>query len=270
MRQFKHIYLFLLLPALVALMSMQHVHAEDKSSPLGMPVKVTDVYIPGSQVEPIPRKNLSSSLVIRILEIKPASEGFRYDMEVYGLDPGTHQLSKYLQYADSKEPVSELDTALEVTVQHPADTLPKPQKLSYSTPSNLSNYRVMLWTLASVWILIFLLILFYRKKNKDASGAEEVKLSTYEKIQELVLATAHGDLSHNQQAELERLIIGHWKKQVPGLEFMPTADAITQLRTHTEASPLVLKIEHWLHAPSASVTQKEIEPLLTTFKKENQ
>lgn len=269
MRFFLHIHRLILLLVVAFTLQGKADDQSSASSPLGLPVKLTDIYIPGTEVEPVPRTNLSSSLVIRILEIKPASEGFRYDMEIYGLDPGSHQLAQYLRYADSKQAVTDLNKSLEVTIQHPADTLPKPQDLSYSAPKNLSNYRVIMTSLAVIWALAFLLIIFYRKRSRTEGTEEAAAPSTYEKIQSLVLATAHGDLTHSQKAELERLIIGHWKKQVPGLEVMPTSEAITQLRSHTEASPLVLKIEHWLHAPSPSVTQKEIAPLLSSFKKED-
>jgi hypothetical protein len=205
-------------------------------------------------------------LVIRVLEVKSASEGFRYDMEVYGLDAGTYSLGKYLRFTNSQQAVTELETTLEITTQHPSDVLPKPQPLEHTTPEELSNYRSLIWVFCLVWVLVLVCILLYRKpaaKNLE----QEVKVeSTHEKLQKLVLVTAHGELDVTQKSTLERLIIGHWKKQVPGLAALPTSEAITKLRTHPEASPLVLKIEHWLHAPSQSITQKEIEPLLTAFK----
>ena len=79
-------------PAILFLFSLVSAFAQT-SSPLGLPATITDLYIPGSLVEVIPRKDNESSLVIRIIETKPAAEGHRYDLEVYGLDPGPHQLT---------------------------------------------------------------------------------------------------------------------------------------------------------------------------------
>ncbi|PQJ28237.1 hypothetical protein [Rubritalea profundi] len=239
---------------------------ESQQAPMGLPTRFTDIYIAGEKVEPIPRTDSSSSLVIRVLEIKPASEGYRYDMEVYGLDAGVHSLARFLRFTESQLPVTELETTLEITTQHPIDTLPKPQSLEYSTPGNLSNYRSTIWVAALLWVIVLVCIIVYRKPKPKNLGEEVRVETTHEKLQKLVLATAHGELDLTQKSTLERLIIGHWKKQVPGLDVLPTAEAISQLRTHPEASPLVLKIEHWLHAPSQSITQKEIEPLLTAFK----
>lgn len=240
--------------------------AENQQAPLGIPTRFTDIYIAGEKVEPIPRTDSSSSLVIRVLAIKPASEGYRYDMEVYGLDQGVHSLAKFLRFTQNQLPVTELETTLEVTTQHPSDILPKPQPLKHSTPENLSNYRSTIWVLALVWVIVLVWILIYRKPKPKNLGEEARVESAHEKLQKLVLATAHGELNLTQKSTLERLIIGHWKKQIPGLDSLSTSEAISKLRTHPEASPLVLKIEHWLHAPSQSITQKEIEPLLTAFK----
>ena len=79
---------------------------------MGIPTRFTDVYIAGEKVEPIPRTDSSSSLVIRVLAIKPASEGYRYDMEVYGLEQGVHSLAQFLRFTQSQLPVTELETTL--------------------------------------------------------------------------------------------------------------------------------------------------------------
>ena len=95
-------------------------------APLGLPETLEDLYIPGPKIEVIPRTNNDSPLVIRILKIKPAENGFRYDLEIYALDPGTHRISEFLRYATDQSPVQSLDATFEVTTTHPLDTLPKP------------------------------------------------------------------------------------------------------------------------------------------------
>jgi hypothetical protein len=262
----KHIFRLLVASLFSLLLVTPLFSAENQQAPMGLPTRFTDIFIAGEKVEPIPRTDSSSSLVIRILAIKPASEGFRYDMEVYGLDAGTYSLGDYLRFTKNLQPAKELQTTLEITTQHPSDVLPKPQPLEHTGPENLSHYRSFIWIFSVVWALVLVCILVYRKPAAKNLAAEIQLESTHEKLQKLVLATAHGELDLTQKSTLERLIIGHWKKQVPGLDVLPTAEAISQLRTHPEASPLVLKIEHWLHAPSQSITQKEIEPLLTAFK----
>ena len=235
------------------------------TSPLGLPTEVTDLYIPGSKIEVIPRKNSDSSLVIRILEIKSAADGFRYDLDIYGLDPGTHKLSDFLRYADSKSPVSNLPITFTVTTQHPLDTLPKPSDPEAVPPEKLGGYKTLIIVLGILWLTILLLIIFYRKKQIADFTAESPPPTLHERLQVLVTNASRGNLTDHERASLERLVLGHWKEKLPGLENHPAARALVQLRSHPEASPLILKLEEWLHAPAPSISHEEILPLLQPF-----
>ena len=73
------------------------LQAETPTSRVGQPLEIGEVFIPGEQIEPAPRRDRSPSLVVRVLEVKPAEGGFRYDFEVQGLDPGTYDLSDFLR-----------------------------------------------------------------------------------------------------------------------------------------------------------------------------
>lgn len=236
------------------------------SSPLGLPASVTDLYIPGSKVEVIPRKNNESSLVIRILETKPAADGFRYNLEVYGLDPGTHKIADFLRYADNKATISNLPATFEVTTQHPLDTLPKPNDPEPVPPKKLGGYKSLIITLGVLWLVIFLLIIFYRKKQVADVITENPPPTLHEKLHVLVTSAASGDLTDLERAKLERLVLGHWKQKIPELKNLPPAKALVELRTHPEASPLILKLEEWLHAPNPTFSQSDISALLDPFK----
>jgi len=236
------------------------------SSPLGLPTSITDLYVPGSLIEVIPRKDNESSLVIRIIETKTAAVGHRYDLEVYGLDPGTHQLSDFLRYADSKAPLSGLDHTVTVTTRHPLDTLPNPEELEHIPPPKLGGYRTLIIALGILWLLVLLALIFYRKKQADEVASTIPPPTLHEKLNLLVTAASRGDLSDHERSELERLIIGHWKKEIPDLAQVPPARALAQLRQHPEASPLVLKLEEWLHAPNPSLSHTDIAPLLAHYR----
>jgi len=243
---------------------LTHQLVAEHSSPLGLPITLTDVYISGSEVEPIPRTDNKASLVIRILEIKPAENGHRYDLHIYGLDHGSHHLSKYLQYKDDLSPVTDLDTTLTITTKHPIETLPEPQDLEQISPPEQSHYKNIVTVVAVIWTLILLFILFY-KKRKPQTQEQVPEPTTQEKLQQLLLASAHGDLTTEQQAQLELLVIGHYKKQIPKIQDLPPTQALQELKAHPEASPLILKVEQWLHHPNPKVTQSEIQPLLKPF-----
>lgn len=235
------------------------------SAPLGLPTPINDLYIPGSKVEVIPRKNNESSLVIRILEIKPAADGFRYDLEAYALDPGTHNLSDFLRYADTKAPIENLDATFQVTTIHPLDSLPKPSDPKPVPPKKLGGYKTLIIVLGIIWLLILLAIIFYRKKKLTNSSTQAPPPTLHEKLQALVTSASEGNLTDTERAKLELLILGHWKQKLPEIGNLPPAKALVQLRSHPEASPLILKLEEWLHAPSSSTSHQEIIPLLAPY-----
>ena len=234
-------------------------------APLGFPTKVTDLYIPGSKIEIIPRTNNESSLVIRILEIKPAADGFRYDLEIYALDPGTHRIADFLRDADDHTPVKNVDATFEVTTIHPLDTLPKPSDPEPVEPAKLGGYKTVIILLGILWALVFLAILFYRKKQVADFVAENPPPTLHEKLQVLVSAASQGELTDQEQANLERLILGHWKRKIPEIGSLPPARALVELNNHPEASPLILKLEEWLHAPNPDLSRDDILPLLRPY-----
>jgi len=227
-------------------------------TPLGIPLRLNDIYISGEKVEPIPRRDLSSSIVIRILDIKTADNGYRYDIEAYGLDPGTYALKDFLRRIKDQSPITTLDTQLKVTTELPLDTLPPPEDLTHTPPEKLGGYRALLITLGSLWIIGFLFILFYKKKKPAVQETVERELTLQERLAPLVTSAAKGKLTTGEQASLERLIMAHWKEKLPDLQ-------IPELRKHPESSPLLLKLEHWLHSPSPETSQEEIATLLSPY-----
>ena len=234
-------------------------------APLGLPKTLEDLYVPGSKIEVIPRTNNESSLVIRILEIKPAANGFRYDFEIYALDPGTHRIAEFLRYATDRSPIKDLDATFEVTTTHSLDTLPKPSEPEPVEPEKLGGYKNLIIVLGIFWLLIFLAIIFYRKKHGTDLVVEKPLPTLHEKLQVLVSVASQGEINDQQQANLERLILGHWKEQIPEIDSLTPARALVELRSHPEASPLILKLEEWLHAPNTKLSREEFLPLLAPY-----
>ncbi|MEN8772988.1 MAG: hypothetical protein ABF380_07500 [Akkermansiaceae bacterium] len=234
-------------------------------APLGFPGTLEDLYVPGSKIEIIPRTNNESSLVIRLLEVKPAADGFRYDLEIYALDPGSHRIADFLRYADNKAPVKDVDATFEVTTIHPLDTLPKPSDPEPIEPEKLGGYKTLIIVLGILWALILVTIIFYRKKQTSDFVAKSPPPTLHEKLQVLVSAASQGELTDHEQANLERLILGHWKEKIPEIGALTPARALVELRIHPEASPLILKLEEWLHAPNKNLSREEILPLLAPY-----
>jgi len=64
----------------------------------------------------------------------------------------------------------------------------------------------------------------------------------------LIERAAAGELSADQKAELERLLITHWQQRL-NLSQTGANELIVRLRQHPEAGELLGALENWLHRP---------------------
>jgi hypothetical protein len=81
-----------------------------------------------------------------------------------------------------------------------------------------------------------------------AQDAEPERQSLAERLRPLVTRAMRGELSTAELAELERALEGYWRRRLR-LEHLPAAEAVSQMRRHPEAGPLVTQVETWLHRP---------------------
>ena len=253
-------------PAFLLLLLLPLSAQTDPTTRVGIPVTLTDLYIPGGEVRPKPRPNHEPPLVLRLLEVKPAADGHRYDLEVYGLDEGRYNLADFLEPVDPASPprfVKELP--LVVSTELPPG-LPKPAELTANPPPKVGGYRAALWALGILWILVFALLLFWKKRRTGTAEADAAPPTLAERLRELVTMASQGALDANQQATLERLVLGHWHQRLPELDGLPPARALAKLRHHEEAGPLLRQLEAWLHARNPEIDAGQIEELLTPYR----
>jgi hypothetical protein len=239
--------------------------AEDTAVPIqriGQPLRITEIYIPGGEVKPKLRRDREPPLMVRILEVKPAKDGSRYDFEVQGLEAGHHNLADYLE---APAGVSIPPIPLEITGELPAG-LVRPHPNEAGKLPELGGYRTTMIVLGPVWAVGLVGILLWRKKKPvtDADAATSGP-TLAERLRPLVGAAAKGELSTDERARLERLVIGHWREKRDDIAALPPAEALTKLRHDPEAAPLVLALERWLHAPASNTPKSEIEVLLAPY-----
>ena len=234
--------------------------AETPTSRVGQPLEIGEVFIPGEQVEPAPRRDRSPSLVVRVLEVKPAEGGFRYDFEVQGLDPGNYDLADFLS-ADQGADLPAIP--LSITSGLP-DTPPRAHEIAPGELPQLGGYRTTLIVIGSLWLLAGIGIVAWRKRRTVDEAHEQAMPTLAERLSPLVKAAAAGDLGADERARLDRLVMGHWRERLPEIAALPPAEAMGQLRRHEEASPLVLAIERWLHSP-APTSSAELADLLKPY-----
>ena len=232
---------------------------------VGLPLTLTEIYIPGTALKAKPRRDREPPLVVRILEVKPAKDGSRYDFEVQGLEAGRHNLSDYLEPTDGSAAAELPEIPLEITSALPAG-LSYPNKIERGELPKLGGYRTTMTVLGGIWLAGLGAILIWKKKKPaDQDQTNTPQASLAERLRPLVDEASKGKLTPDDRARLERLVIGHWRERLPEVAALSPAEAMTKLRTDPQASPLILALERWLHAPSSSTSQAEIEKLLSPY-----
>lgn len=242
--------------------------AQDAAPPgarVGIPFTLTDVYIPGGEARPQPRPNRQPPLVIRLLAVKPASGGRRYDFEVYGLEAGRFDLADYLEAADPADPPRFSDIPLTITTELPAG-LPRPAELEAAAPKRIGGYKTALWILGVLWAAGLIVLVLWKRRRPTTALAAAAPPSLAERLQTLLTAAARGGLDAEQKARLERLILGYWHERLPDLAALPPSEALAALRHHDKAGPLLRQLETWLHAPNSSVSHDRIDELLAPYR----
>ena len=225
--------------------------AEERASTSGAHVGeslvVQGVSIPGMPVVPKPLKEDRPNVVLRIAEVYPRVAGGVYDFECYGLEPGQHDLRDFLQYEDG----SALDSVEPILISVES-LLPQghilPQTLENDRPPRLGGYRVLVALFSLLWIAGLLSILFVRRRKPDAAAAKRRPATLAELLAPKLAAARCGELPPDDFAELERMIIEHWRRQT-GQEAGSFESARHELMRHPQAGPLLTELEAWMHRP---------------------
>ncbi len=238
--------------------------AEDKrATTVGMPARIDQLVLPGPELEAKPLDDARTPVVLRIAAVYPHGTAFRYDLVYYGLDPGTYDLKDYLQRKDGS-PTKDLPS-IRVEVQAilpPGQVVPNPLEAK-GTPF-LGGYRLALWIGGVLWVLGLLAILLVGRRKKADAGTLRAAPATFaDRLRPLVERAMNGQLSTTQRAELERTLLAFWRRQLR-LQHTKPAEAMTLLRTHPEAGPLLVQLEAWLHRP-APVEQVDVSALLRPY-----
>jgi hypothetical protein len=229
---------------------------------VGLPVRLTQV-LPGSELEVKPLVDRRTPVVLRIITTEPVGDGYRYDFEYYGLEPGSFDLRAYLQRKDRSSTAGL--PPMRVTVE---SVLPpgkvKPNDLTLKGSPWLGGYRLLLIAGGVLWLLGLAAVLFVgrRRRKKEAAQAKPRTLADH--LRPLVEGAVNGRLVHAQLAELERSLILYWTRKLHLAACKPAA-ALPLLRGHHDAGPLLHQLETWLHRPG-SKAKMDVDALLAPYR----
>jgi hypothetical protein len=220
-----------------------------RSSSVGVPVRINQLVLPGSELEvkPLDRR---TPVVLRIVNVWPHGTAFRYDLEYYGLEPGAFDLKDYLRRKD-RSSAADLP-AIPVKVE---SVLPPGQVVPAALPPQPSprvgGYRTALIAAGALWVvgLAALLLVGRRRKKKAAAAARPLTLA--DRLRPLVEGAVAGRLPPARLAELERTLLVYWERRL-NLRDRKPAEALAELRRHPDAGPLLRQLEIWLHQPAGA------------------
>jgi hypothetical protein len=229
-----------------------------------MPANIEQLVLPGPELEVKPLEDRRAPVVVRITGVYPHGTAFRYDLVYYGLEPGNYDLKSFLRRKDGTSTGELPGIPVRVDPVLPPGQI-EPNALALARSPSLGGYRLLLAFAGSLWcagLAAILLLGRHKKTQAEAQASRPVTLA--DRLRPLVNAALAGALSEGQHAELERLLIGYWRKRLK-LEHVSPAEAIRLMRQHEEAGALLRHLEEWLHKPGARAEAAEIAALLRPY-----
>lgn len=237
------------------------------STTVGMRVTLEELTIPGSDLRAIPVADPGrADVIVRVINVFNHGSDRRYNIEVMPLIEGTFNLGDHLERVDgsSMDDVPELPVAVEAVTE---ESLTLPNDLEMPHPKKVGGYRGIMIGLGILWGLGLLCLIFlgHGKRRAAAAGGEKKAATLAERLRPLVERAGRGELSNGERAELERLVLAHWRGR-RDLDGVPVADAVSSLRRDDEAGPLLVKLEEWFHSPRpAELSESDVQELLRPY-----
>lgn len=219
---------------------------DQRAAAVGMRANIEQLVLPGTElvIGPADRQD---PVAVRIVKVWPHGQIFRYDLEWTGLEPGSHDLKKYLVRKDGSSTddlpaiVVEVKPTLASSAREPTEPEPRPAP-------RLAGYRTQQILFGVLWAAGLLAILFVGRKRKRAVAPPPVKPTLADRLRPLVEAVASGRADNAAKAELERMLVSFWRLRLD-LREVKAAAALATIRQHPEAGALLRQVELWLHAP---------------------
>jgi hypothetical protein len=244
----------------------QKIDVQSEPVPIGIEGRVM-VVLAGSKLKAAPVGD-KSKIILRIHDIFPNGNAYRYDLRYFGFVPGEYNLNQFLLTEDGKTPTNLPPTKISIgsilPENHDGILIEEVEnKIELS-----SNYTSWLIGIVTLWIVIALPLFLAglkSKKNLDKTNDfNEPDLA--QRLRPLVEQAATGNLDTEGRAILERMIFSHWREQLNLPEEGNPVDLYLQLKQHDDAGPLLCGLEDWLHRPPGT-TAVDITSLLEPYRK---
>jgi hypothetical protein len=244
--------------------SLRGAQGPRSTTTVGMPTRIEQLVLPGTELEAKPIEDRRTPVVLRIVNSYPHGSAFRYDMVYYGLEPGEFDLRDSVRRKDGSAVADLPSIPIKIEPVLPPGQI-EPHRLALTPAPFLGGYRLLLVAGGLVWVAGLAAILLAGRRRRGELALDAMKPVTLaDRLRPLVESALAGTLNPGEQAELERLLIGYWRKRL-GLERCAPAEFMPLLRKHEEAGPLLLRLEDWLHRPAGSAEPVDVHALLEPY-----
>jgi hypothetical protein len=216
---------------------------------VGMPSRIEQLVLPGTELEARPIEDRQGKLVLRVIDVFPHGSAFRYNLAYYGLEPGEYDLRDYLRRKDGGPTADLPKIPVKVLAILPPGQI-EPHRLEPTPAAFGGGYRLGMILAGVAWFAGLIAIVLIGRRHRGPSVAEDQSggPTLADRLRPLVEGAMAGTLGQGQHAELERMLIGYWRRRL-GLESASPARAIAEIRSDERAGPLLHRLEEWLHRP---------------------
>jgi hypothetical protein len=117
---------------------------------VGMPAKIEQLVLPGTELEARPIEDRRTAVVLRIVNSYAHGSAFRYDIVYYGLEPGEFDLKDSVRRKDGS-PITDLPSIpIKIEPVLPPGQI-EPHRLTLAQSPFLGGYRLLLVAGGLVW-----------------------------------------------------------------------------------------------------------------------
>ena len=187
--------------------------------------------------------------MLRIDNVYPHGDGFRYDLTWMAYEPGPHNLMEYLVRKDGSE-MSSLPALNVIAVSVLKNEGSQLNPLQTERNASAGGYRTTLMVGGLLWLigLGFLISRGWQNRSKKPAAAEDAPITRLQQIEAQLLAAVSQPQSFSPaaKAKLESLIVAFWRDEKQLSHHDPNV-AIWTLRQDPDAGPLLAVLERWLY-----------------------
>jgi len=206
------------------------------------------VEITGPELSAVPFTP-GDAVSVRIAAVEPLTAGYRYDLRYMAFGPGKHDLAPSLKRPDGSSPESRADLKITVAALIPEDYS---GELYATPPAPIDLHTRYKYYMGAAWIAwgsLLVPLAWWGHKRRRRKVREAPPPSLVERVRTLLRQATEANLSIEEKADLEALLLAFWSQKLKLSEERLSA-TIEQLRRHPQAAAQWNRVERWIHSPS--------------------